>query len=147
MLFRSQRDKERETKRETKKETKRETDKQRQTRRDRETDRESERDRQTETDTKRQRDRERDRQTDRQTNRERETERDIPAVGVVEVREEEDSTDEKSDQHSSPIHFMQESVLLFVLRTGEGQERGQRERMRQRGTRRQVQFGEKQRES
>lgn len=43
---------------------------------------------------------------------------DIPSIDVVEVREEEDSTDEKSDQHKSPIHFVQESVLLFVLRVG-----------------------------
>lgn len=49
---------------------------------------------------------------------------DIPSIDVVEVREEEDSTDEKSDQHKSPIHFVQESVLLFVLRA----ERNKRER-------------------
>lgn len=50
---------------------------------------------------------------------------DIPSIDVVEVREEEDSTDEKSDQHKSPIHLVQESVLLFVLRAekpgGEGE--------------------------
>lgn len=54
---------------------------------------------------------------------------DIPSIDVVEVREEEDSTDEKSDQHKSPIHFVQESVLLFVLsekKRGRGLEWGRK---------------------
>lgn len=42
--------------------------------------------------------------------------KDVPSIDVVEVREEEDPKDEKSDQHKSPIHFVQQSVLLFVLR-------------------------------
>lgn len=32
--------------------------------------------------------------------------RPIPAVNIVEVGEEKDSTDEESDQHESPIHFV-----------------------------------------
>lgn len=52
---------------------------------------------------------------------------DIPSIDVVEVREEEDSTDEKSDQHKSPIHFVQESVLLFVLRAEKKQGEVERE--------------------
>lgn len=56
---------------------------------------------------------------------------DIPSIDVVEVREEEDSTDEKSDQHKSPIHFVQESVLLFVLRAEKKRERFERERKRE----------------
>lgn len=64
-------------------------------------------------------------------------ETDIPSVGVVEVREEEDSTDEKSDQHESPVHFVQESVLLFVLRA----ERS-RKRAKEREEKRAVQLGE-----
>lgn len=55
--------------------------------------------------------------------RNRDGETDIPSIGVVEVREEEDSTDEKSDQHKSPIHFVQDSVLLFVLRAEKKVER------------------------
>lgn len=66
---------------------------------------------------------------------------DIPSIDVVEVREEEDSTDEKSDQHKSPIHFVQESVLLFVLRAEKNRERS-RERDRLRVEKQAVQFGE-----
>lgn len=40
----------------------------------------------------------------------------IPAIGVVEVGEEKNSTDEKSDQHECSINFMKESVLLLVLK-------------------------------
>lgn len=58
--------------------------------------------------------------------RNRDGETDIPSIGVVEVREEEDSTDEKSDQHKSPIHFVQDSVLLFVLRAEKKVERGKK---------------------
>lgn len=32
--------------------------------------------------------------------------RPIPAVNIVEVGEEKDSTDEESDQHESPVHFV-----------------------------------------
>lgn len=32
--------------------------------------------------------------------------RPIPAINIVEVGEEKDSTDEESDQHESPIHFV-----------------------------------------
>lgn len=63
--------------------------------------------------------------------------KDIPSIDVVEVREEEDSTDEKSDQHKSPIHFVQESVLLFVLRAGKKTE-GEKEREKEKQA---VQFG------
>lgn len=60
---------------------------------------------------------------------------DIPSIDVVEIREEEDSTDEKSDQHKSPIHLVQESVLLFVLRVekteGEGERVKEREKEKQ----------------
>lgn len=63
--------------------------------------------------------------------------KDIPSIDVVEVREEEDSTDEKSDQHKSPIHFVQESVLLFVLRAGGKKNRG---RGRERGTKKSKQY-------
>lgn len=40
----------------------------------------------------------------------------IPAIGVVQVGEEKNSTDEKSDQHESSINFMKESMLLLVLK-------------------------------
>ena len=56
----------------------------------------------------------RDRGTDRM--RERVQRRGIPAVSVVEVREEKNSTDEESDQHENSIHFVQESILLLVLK-------------------------------
>lgn len=39
----------------------------------------------------------------------------IPAISVVEVREEDNSTDEEGDQHEDSIHLMEESMLLFVL--------------------------------
>ncbi len=77
-------------------------------------------------------------QRDSRTWENRDGKTDIPSIDVVEVREEEDSTDEKSDQHKSPIHFVQESVLLFVLRA----EKKQRERSREREKEKQaVQFG------
>lgn len=60
---------------------------------------------------------------------ERDGKTDIPSINVVEVREEEDSTDEKSDQHKSPVHFVQECVLFFVLRAekrGTGREKVER---------------------
>lgn len=65
---------------------------------------------------------------------ERDGKTDIPSINVVEVREEEDSTDEKSDQHKSPIHFVQECVLFFVLRAekrGTGREKKEGEKEKQ----------------
>ena len=59
----------------------------------------------------------RDRGTDRM--RERVQRRGIPAVSVVEVREEKNSTDEESDQHENSIDFMKEGMLLLILREGE----------------------------
>ena len=56
----------------------------------------------------------------------------LPAVGVVEVGEEQNSTDEESDQHESAIHFMKKSVLLLVLR-GTKRERERKGRNKGRG--------------
>lgn len=52
----------------------------------------------------------------------------IPAIGVVEVGEEKNSTDEKSDQHDCSVNFMKESVLLLVLKHGKTDKAGERKR-------------------
>lgn len=43
----------------------------------------------------------------------------LPAVGVVQVGEEQHSTAEEREQHEDPVDFVQESVLLLILATWE----------------------------
>lgn len=39
----------------------------------------------------------------------------LPAVGVVQVGEEQHSTTEECEQHEDSVHFVQERVLLLIL--------------------------------